>query len=439
MLKSFSNQRFKGLIVLLLFVFLPVLLHAQSSTIPSLGSIRLEFILFGLTLIGVAIFHKHTMYVALTGLAVVLVFKYIFEPHFDFFQHITGHEGQEGEWRILLNLLGLLFGFAILAKHFEESKVPEVLPKFLPDDWKGGLVLLFFIFIMSAFLDNIAAAMIGGTIAMVVYKGKVHLGFLAAIIAASNAGGAGSVVGDTTTTLMWIDGVEPGWVFSAYVASFSSFLIFGIFGAVQQQKFQPILKDPTLGVKIDSGKILIVVLILVCAILTNYFMDFPALGVWIAIIIGSFFRKTPWYEMGHAWKGTIFLISLVTIASLMPVEELPPASWKSAFSLGFISAVFDNIPLTKLCLNQGGYDWGVLAYAVGFGGSMIWFGSSAGVAMSNMYPETRNTVNYLKNGWHVAVAYVFGFFVMLGVVGWHPHAPHKDDHKIEFLEQQISN
>jgi hypothetical protein len=60
--------------------------------------------------------------------------------------------------------------------------------------------------------------------------------------------------------------------------------------------------------------------------------------------------------MGHALKGTIFLISLVTIASLMPVEELPPASWKSAFSLGFISAVFDNIPLTKLCLDQGAYD-----------------------------------------------------------------------------------
>jgi hypothetical protein len=29
----------------------------------------------------------------------------------------------------------------------------------------------------------------------------------------------------------------------------------------------------------------------------------------------------------------------------------------------------------------------VLAYAVGFGGSMIWFGSSAGVALSNLYPQ----------------------------------------------------
>ena len=48
---------------------------------------------------------------------------------------------------------------------------------------------------------------------------------------------------------------------------------------------------------------------------------------------------------------------------------------------GFLSSVFDNIPLTALALKQGGYDWGFLAYAVGFGGSMIWFGSSAGVAI----------------------------------------------------------
>jgi Na+/H+ antiporter NhaD/arsenite permease-like protein len=110
----------------------------------------------------------------------------------------------------------------------------------------------------------------------------------------------------------------------------------------------------------------------------------------------------------------------------MPVEELPPASAWTAFALGFVSAVFDNIPLTKLCLEQGGYDWGILAYTVGFGGSMIWFGSSAGVALSNIYPEAKNTVNYIKKGWHVSVAYVVGFFVLIYTLGWQPHAPKKE-------------
>ena len=71
-----------------------------------------------------------------------------------------------------------------------------------------------------------------------------------------------------------------------------------------------------------------------------------------------------------------------------------------------MSAVFDNIPLTALALKQGGYDWGFLAYAVGFGGSMIWFGSSAGVALSNQFPEAKSAIAWLRGGWHVAVAYV---------------------------------
>jgi Na+/H+ antiporter NhaD/arsenite permease-like protein len=128
--------------------------------------------------------------------------------------------------------------------------------------------------------------------------------------------------------------------------------------------------------------------------------------------------------MPETFKGTIFLLALVTAASLMPVEKLPAASWPTALGLGFVSAVFDNIPLTALALKQGGYDWGYLAYAVGFGGSMIWFGSSAGVALSNMYPEAKSVGRWVSQGWPVAAAYVVGFFVMLAVIGWHPDAPH---------------
>jgi Na+/H+ antiporter NhaD/arsenite permease-like protein len=90
-----------------------------------------------------------------------------------------------------------------------------------------------------------------------------------------------------------------------------------------------------------------------------------------------------------------------------------------------LSAVFDNIPLTALAINQGGHDWGLLAYAVGFGGSMIWFGSSAGVALTNMYPEAKSVGAWLRSGWYVVVAYVVGFFFMLAVLGWNPDADHK--------------
>ncbi|MEI8007809.1 MAG: SLC13 family permease, partial [Bacteroidota bacterium] len=386
----------------------------------------------------VAVFHNKTMYVALTGLAAIILVKYFFLPDYSFIEHITGTAVKEGEWRTLLNLTGLLFGFGILAKIFQESGIPDKLPEFLPNDWKGGFLLLVLICVLSSFLDNIAAAMIGGTVAVVVFKGKVHLGYLAAIVAASNAGGSGSVVGDTTTTLMWIDGVNPLDVTHAYVAAFAALFIFGIPASIVQDRHHRIQRDATKKVKVDIVRIFIVALILIGAIITNFLMDFPAVGVWIAILIGSLLRKAPWDEIPKSIQGTIFLVALVTCASLMPVEELPAATWQTAFSLGFVSAVFDNIPLTKLCLEQGGYDWGVLAYTVGFGGSMLWFGSSAGVALSNMFPEMRSVVNYVKAGWYVIAAYIIGFFIMLGLVGWHPHAPHRKDKTIVPTEQVLT-
>ncbi|HEX6157020.1 MAG TPA: citrate transporter [Burkholderiales bacterium] len=394
-------------------------------------SIPVDFLLFGLTLVGVALFHRYVLQVALIGLAVIIVYKLGF----------TGFKAGPGlgglathmahEWVILANLLGLLLGFALLSNHFERSKVPEVLPHFLPNDWKGGFLLLAIVFVLSSFLDNIAAALIGGTMAAGVFRKKVHIGYLAAIVAASNAGGAGSVVGDTTTTMMWIDGVSPLAVLDAYVAASVALVVCAVPAAIQQQRYSPIIKDATLGHRIDWTRLAIVAAILVSAIGGNvvanlYFpavLDhFPVIGaaVWVAILATAALRRPDWGLLPDALKGSIFLLALVTCASLMPVERLPAASWHTTLGLGFISAVFDNIPLTALALKQGGYDWGMLAYAVGFGGSMIWFGSSAGVAISNMYPQAKSVGQWLRHGWHVTLAYVVGFAVFMALVGWHP-------------------
>ena len=244
------------------------------------------------------------------------------------------------------------------------------------------------------------------------------------------------MVGDTTTTMMWIDGISPLRVVEAYVAAVAGFLIYGIPAAIQQHRHSPIVKDAPRGLQIEWTYVGIVAAILVIAIMANVIanLKFPAvldavpvigLAVWIVILATAPLRQPDWEIMPETFKGTIFLLALVTNASFMPVEELPVASWQTALGLGFLSSVFDNIPLTALALKQGGYDWGFLAYAVGFGGSMIWFGSSAGVAISNMYPEAKSVGLWLRHGWFIAVSYIVGFFVMFAIVGWNPDAPHK--------------
>jgi Na+/H+ antiporter NhaD/arsenite permease-like protein len=402
-----------------------------AAALPSVAGIPIDFILFAATLAGVALFHHHVLKIAVIGLVVITLYKLLFAP-FATGAGVPGLLAHLGhEWVVVANLFALLVGFALLSNHFEQSHLPALLPKFLPDDWKGGFMLLVLVFALSSFLDNIAAAMIGGTMAAAVFKKRVHIGYLAAIVAASNAGGAGSVVGDTTTTMIWIAGGSPLQVLDAYIAAVPALLFFGVIAARQQHAHQPIVKDAPHGVKIDGARLAIVAAILLSAIGANVYFNLrhpevldhvPVIGlaVVLATIVTAPWRAPDLSLIPDAVKGSVFLLSLVLCASMMPVEKLPAASWQTAFGLGFVSAVFDNIPLTSLALHQGGYDWGFLAFAVGFGGSMIWFGSSAGVALSGLFPEVRSVGQWLRHGWHIAVGYVLGFFILLAVLGWHP-------------------
>jgi Na+/H+ antiporter NhaD/arsenite permease-like protein len=401
---------------------------------PALLGLPVELWMFAATLAGIALFHRRTLWISLAGLFVIAAYK-LAVTGFNAGPGLAGLAAHFGhEWVLLANLLLLLTGFALLARHFEASQLPELIPDLLPDDWTGGVALLAMIFVLSAFLDNIAAAVIGGTVARTVFRGRVHIGYLAAIVAASNAGGSGSVVGDTTTTMLWISGVSPLSVLEAYIAAAVAFAVFAIPAARIQHRLQPIMKDARPGAAIVPGRLAVVAAILSSAIAVNVLANVAApqileqiplvgLAVWAAILLTAPAQRPDWSILPETLKGTLFLLALVGAASMMPIEALPPATVRSTLTLGFISAVFDNIPLTALALKQGGYDWGYLAYAVGFGGSMIWFGSSAGVALANLFPEAKSVAAWIASGWTIALGYVIGFAVMLALIGWHPDVP----------------
>src|SRR5262245_1430602 len=104
--------------------------------------IPFEFVAFAMTLLGVALFHKRTLSVALTGLAVIVAYKLI-ASNFHGAEGLAGlakHVGAEAS--PLANLGLLLLGFAVLARYFEQSCVPDLTPDILPNDWKGGFALL---------------------------------------------------------------------------------------------------------------------------------------------------------------------------------------------------------------------------------------------------------------------------------------------------------
>jgi len=381
-------------------------------------------------LAGIAAFHRRALAIAATGLALIIAY----EAFVTAFPTGTGASALlahlHHEWVIIINLLLLLIGFEVLSNQFEQSNISDHLPNILPDGFAGSVALLGVVFVLASFLDNIAAAVLGGVMARHLYNGRVTIGFVAALVAASNAGGAGSVIGDTTTTIMWLKGVSPLTVVPAYIAAVPAFAVLALFGARAQHRHQAILANDRPGHPLEWRRIWIVAFILAAAVAANILATTlskgeetaPWLGMalWAAIVVTSLFAKPDWSVMRHGAKGAIFLVSLVAAASLMPLRGLPEPSWQSVFSLGLLSSVFDNIPLTALALRQGGYDWALLSFAVGFGGSMAWFGSSAGVAITNLYPEGRSLVRWMKEGWFVPVAYGVGFVVMLLTLGWNP-------------------
>jgi Na+/H+ antiporter NhaD/arsenite permease-like protein len=400
-------------------------MHAPADSGPLLLGVPLLFLLFGATLVGVVTLHRRSLEVALAGLAIILCVRLGFS-RFDLGAHLRA------EWVKLTNLLALLLGFSLLGDHFERSHLPVLLPRILPRGVAGCFALLALIWLLSGALDNIAAAMIGATTAAGIFRRRVHLGYLVAIVAAANAGGAGSVLGDTTTTMIWLGGVSPLAVLPAYIGAVTALLVFGTFASIQQHRHAPIEVDDVGDAKVDQRRLAIVVAALVTMVTTNIIVNrlppplseaFPFLGaaLWMVLLAGQLVgRPLKWKLVPVAGRSSLFLLALVVAASLMPVGALPRPSSTTTLGLGLVSSLFDNIPLTKLALDQGGYDWAQVAYSVGVGGSLLWFGSSAGVAVAGRFPEMKSVTRWLRDGWHVPVAFVVGFAALYVLHGWNP-------------------
>ena len=136
----------------------------------------------------------------------------------------------------------------------------------------------------------------------------MHIGYVAALVAASNAGGSGSVVGDTTTTMMWIDGVSPLDVLHAYVAAGVALVVCGIPAALQQQRYSPIVAPRRIAACRSTGRgsAIVALILLVAAIAANVAdqrrvsgvlaQRFPFIGVavWVALLATAALARPDW-------------------------------------------------------------------------------------------------------------------------------------------------
>src|SRR5512133_2351129 len=98
---------------------------AASAAGPAVAGVPVVFFIFAATLAGVLISHRRAWAIALVGLAFIGVVRVAFS-RFDAASHVAAEAPK------LMNLFGLLVGFAVLADHFDQSHAGARLPRVLP-------------------------------------------------------------------------------------------------------------------------------------------------------------------------------------------------------------------------------------------------------------------------------------------------------------------
>ncbi|MGR3220286.1 MAG: SLC13 family permease [Candidatus Anammoxibacter sp.] len=289
----------------------------------------------------------------------------------------------------LLNLGGLLVGFACLAYQFEKSGLSRLIAKKIIDrfdDRVAESLILAMIWLLSGFCDNIASALVG-TGLMVMIHGRFRLRTILLITVVANAGGAYSVVGDTTTTFLWIKGISQMQLFPALLPSFVCLLMTIFFGIWLKKGDHDHVTFPDEKVCVTWWRFFFILMCIGGAFLCNYKWGYPCLGILPLTLLTA--KEWKWKPIREGFSAASFLLPLIVAAGFINLALVIPHdilhSTGMIISTVWISAIIDNIPVTKVLFEANVGHWALLAFCVGVGGSFTYFGSTTSVAVIEGY------------------------------------------------------
>lgn len=306
--------------------------------------------------------------------------------------------------------------------------------------WFTGLLAFF----ISPVADNLTTALILSTVLFTI--DKTNKDFLVPgainIVVAANAGGAWSPFGDITTLMAWTAGKGTfadflslfpasviGWVLTAWLLS----------RAVPTGK--PPFSDQTDKVEeLKPGAKVVIWLgvgTIATAVLGHQFFHFPAM--W-GMMFGLAVLKMYSYRLGRVKKGESFdiyvnmkhvendtllfffgILSAVGALHFLGFLEYIVKLYDiigptiGNIGVGFISAIVDNVPVMSAILKANpemGLDqWMLVTLAAGIGGSMISFGSAAGVGVMGRLKGIYTFGSHMKYAWTIVVGYIVSMIV----------------------------
>ena len=332
-------------------------------------------------------------------------------------------------------------GFALITERIKTKKQVTLL-------WSVAWITFF----ASAVLDNLTTTIVMvSLLRKLVHETHLRRFYAGVVVIAANAGGAWSVIGDVTTTMLWVKNkigtVET--ITNVFLASVACLLVpllvmsRGMKGdlpegnAIQESKHMKNLEPwhQALFLALGIGSLLSVPIF-------KYFTHLPPfMGMILALSVVwmvSEMVKHTLDERTRTSTGVLAVLQRIDMSSILFflgillavgalsatgllgglanwLTETIPSNSIIALLIGLLSAVVDNVPLVAAGIEmyqmpENHPFWMMLAYCAGTGGSCLIIGSAAGVAAMGL--EHINFVWYLRKiaPWAL-LGYLAGFVV----------------------------
>jgi Na+/H+ antiporter NhaD/arsenite permease-like protein len=305
--------------------------------------------------------------------------------------------------------------------------------------WLTG-TLAFFI---SPVADNLTTALILSTVLITIEKTNTNFLVPGAIniVVGANAGGAWSPFGDITTLMTWIAGKAQFLEFFAlFPASFLGWLLTGwllSFAVPNDQPHFDVHTEEKVTIR-RGGKIVMYLgaLTIFCAVISQQLFGMPP--VW-GMMFGFSLLKLYAFRLKRTSDEELktfvavskiehdtllfFFGILAAVGGLhyLGFLDLAVKLYDSAgatavnIGVGFLSAFIDNVPVMSAVLKANpamGLDqWLLVTMTAGIGGSMISFGSAAGVGVMGKLRGIYTFGSHMKFAWTVMVGYIVSLIV----------------------------
>lgn len=321
--------------------------------------------------------------------------------------------------------------------------------------WVTGAIAFF----LSPVADNLTTALILSTVLLTLEHHNKKFLVLGAIniVVAANAGGAWSPFGDITTLMTWTAGKAifeqflllfpasiTGWAVTAYLLS-----LFLPQGNPLENNNTVTCKKPSQGTIKPGGKFIIFlgILTIVMAVSSHQILHLPPFwGMMFGLALLKFYSSVLkkrhdehiliYKRMASVENDTLlFFFGLLAavgglsyigyIASIAQVYNSVDPFYVN-IGVGLISAVIDNVPVMFAILKADPSmdltNWLLVTLTAGIGGSLISFGSAAGVGVMGRLRGTYTFMSHMKYAWAVALGYMVSigvfyiqFYVLAGV------------------------